>query len=65
MERTLTTQSQHHHVFPDMASMMAMVVHHVRLKHRLAEAHASVHVPRQEGNMVDPVSHGCHAASPP
>ena len=65
MERPLTTQSQHHHVFPDMASMMAKVVRHVRLTHRLAEAHASVQVPRQEGNMVDPVSQGCHAESPP
>jgi hypothetical protein len=65
IERTLTTQSQNHHAFPDMASMVAIVVHHCRLKHLLVEVNASVHVPRQEGDVVDPVSQGFHAETPP
>jgi hypothetical protein len=55
IERTLTTKSQNHHAFPDMASMSAIVVHNCRIKHLLVEANESVHVPRQEGDVVDPV----------
>ena len=65
IERTLPTQSQNHHAFTDMASMVAIVVHHVRIKHLVVEANASVPVPRQEGNVVDPVSQGFHEEIPP
>src|SRR2546421_6039967 len=55
IERTLPTQRHNHHAFTDMASMVAIVVHHVRIKHLLVEANESFHVPRQEGDVVDPV----------
>jgi hypothetical protein len=55
IERTLPTQSHNHHAFTDMATMVAIVVHHLRIKHLLVEANESVHVSRQEGDVVDPV----------
>jgi len=55
IERTLPAQHHNHHAFTDMTSMVAIVVYHVRIKHLLVEANESVHVPRQEGDMVHPV----------
>jgi hypothetical protein len=55
IERTLTTKSHNYHAFTDMAGMVAIVVHHLRIKHLLVEANESVHVLRQNGDVVDPV----------
>ena len=38
-----------------LAGMVAIVVHNLRIKHLLVEANESIHVPRQEGDVVDPV----------
>jgi hypothetical protein len=55
IERTLTTNRHNHHAFTNMTGMVAIVVHHSRIKRLLVEANESVHVPRQEGDVVDPV----------
>src|SRR5262245_49644781 len=63
--RTRPTQSQPHQAFLGRASLVALVVPHVRLKDLVVEAHEAVHVPRQVGEVVDPVSQGFHAGTPP
>ena len=55
IERTLTPNRHNHHAFTHMTGMVAIVVHHGRIKRLLVEANESVHVPRQEGDVVDPV----------
>jgi hypothetical protein len=55
IERTLTPNRQNHHAFTLMTAMIAIVVHHSRIKRRLVKANESVHVPRQNGDVVDPV----------
>jgi hypothetical protein len=55
IERTLTPNRQNHHAFTSMTAMMAIIVHYGRIKRLLIEANESVHVPRQNGDVVDPV----------
>jgi hypothetical protein len=55
IERTLTTNRHNHHAFTHMTGMVTIVVHHGCIKHLLVEANESVHVPRQESDVVDPV----------
>jgi hypothetical protein len=47
-----------------MTAMVAIVVHHGRIKRLLVEANEAVHVSRQNGDVVDPVSYRLHDAAP-